>query len=281
MLDQFIRKPWLVALNLLTYTMVLGMMGSCAHFSSLSPITDTKIAGKGEKAVAVLQYQLVNLPNTQHTLYFRDSAGDLVEVKVPQNVNTEEGYMLNLAGNRAYRLEAIGFEHKNFLLKDLTQDFKIQKKQMNYLGAMKFELKDNELVYSVLPPMKSVKALNKLEKKLKLKTKELNNAYTGKSLQSAKSPTQVELKSGMVKNSFTNYIEIINPCYVKEWKTNPIILGKLDFGVSESNGVLRVKNLNSDHTASKEFEQCVWTKVSEAKIVDREFRIKIPGVLYF
>lgn len=281
MLNQIMKKPWLIALNLLTYSMLISMMGSCAHFSSLSPLTNKEDAQKGSKSVAVLQYDLVNLPKSEHSLYFRDSAGDLIEVNVPEDTKTKEGYMLQMSGNRAYRLEAIGFSDKNFLLKDLTQDFKITKKKMNYLGAMKFELKNSELVYSVLPPMKSIQALELLEKSLNLKSDDLTNAYTGKQILNASSPTKVELKAGMVNNSFTNYIETINPCYVKEWKTNPIILGKLDFTVTESNGVLRVKNVNSEHSASSDFEQCVWNRVSDSKIADKEFRIKIPGVLYF
>lgn len=281
MLQLITKRPWLILLNLLTYTSLLAIMGSCAHYSTVDPISNLKDIDYDRSSYVVLQYQLVNLPNKDHKLYFRDTAGDLIELDVEKSIDHQKGFIAEFAKNRGYQLEAIGFGKRNFLLKDLTQEFHLKAGTINYLGAMKFELKNGDLVYSVLPPMAAVKALKTLEQHLDLTVSKLINPYTGKNLRSAKSPSRVRLRKGKVRNSFANYIETINPCYVKEWKKNPIILGQLNFQVSESNGILRVKNAKSNHSASDQFEQCVWTKLSDAKIADKNFRIQIPGILYF
>ena len=281
MILKMIRKPWLLMLNVFIYGVLLAMMGSCAHFSKVSPLVNFDKIKDSKMAFVVLQYDFIGLEKQEHSLFFRDSAGDLLEVDVPKNTDHEKAYVAELAGNRTYQLEAIQLGQESFLLKDLTQSFHLQKGKLNYLGAMNFELKDKDLIYSVVSPMKSLKKLKSLEAHLNIDVADLVNPYTGKNMRTAKSPTRVKLQEGRITNSFKNFVQVINPCYVEEWKTNPIILGQLDFQVTASNGVLRVKNLNSKHSASENFENCVWKRVSDTKIVDQNFRIKLPGVLYF
>ncbi|MEC9283916.1 MAG: hypothetical protein VX642_14475 [Bdellovibrionota bacterium] len=274
------NKPIVFALNLLVYSMLVVMMGSCAHFSSLNEVNRSDYNQK-ENTYIAMQYDLVNLPKGEHKLYLRDSAGDLVELVVEDDKNPRDGVLFELAGNRTYQVEAISFGKRNFLLNKLTQKFFVKRDRTSYIGAMRFELKNDEVIFSYQSPVQLQESLKKMSDSWKLSLKELLNPYTGKTLKSALAPTRVELKYGRVKASFKNYIEAINPCYVKEWKTNPLVLGKLDFMVVEANGVLRVSNVGSEHSASEAFEQCVWNSVANTKITDRDFQIKLPGILYF
>lgn len=273
------KRPLILCLNLLVYGLLVAMMGSCAQFSHLKSLDRASLDSKA--TLLFLQYEIQGHQGGAHTLYLRDSAGDLVELSVAASQDPRQGVVFEIAGGRSYQLEAIDLGQGSYLLSKLTKAFLVREKKHNYLGAMRFELRDGDMIFSFQSPMESTEAIARLEKQWGLQAKQLVNPYTGKNFALAKTPSRVELKHGRVEGSFKDYIEAINPCYIEEWKKNPVVLGQLDFMVAESNGVLRVAHLNSQHTASEDFEQCVWNKVADTRISDRSFQIKLPGILYF
>ncbi|MFK8138358.1 MAG: hypothetical protein AB8E15_08365 [Bdellovibrionales bacterium] len=271
----------LVGINITIYSMLLMGLGSCSHFSTVEQASKYEInLDDPNVAVMSLQYSLKNVKDKNHSLYFRDSAGDLMQVEVDATTNTEAGVVIEAPVNRSFKLESVELD-AIYELGDLSKSFFLKQGRLNHLGLMSFEVQSEELIFNMESPKKQVESMRLLSKQLGIHTSDVSNPYTRKVYPKSLNPTLLKVNYGSMKNSFSDYIRNVNECYVEEWRRNPVILGQLDFTVTADDGVLRIHNSNSKHTASKDFEECVWTSIANSEVNDQKFQVKLPGILYF
>lgn len=275
-------KKLILTLNLLIYSVLFIVLGNSMHVEELKPLGNTsKLATMTDNTILMFQFTLNDMISEKQKFTFISSDEKYYEITTNFPQNTKNHLMLEVPANLQLKLVSVEIKDEVFDIENLSHSFYTSPNKVNYIGSMILKFKDEDLHFGLKTPKDMVYDLKQGIEHFKIDNLHINNAYTNKSLAKALEPSQLQLVYGNITDSFKDYVQSINQCYQNEWSVNPIVLGQLQFKVTEHDGILRVQNFHSEHSASKEFENCVWNSFSMLDITDKEFQVKMPGILYF